>query len=369
MKPKERVIRAIEREGPDRVPLCGPEFRPEVWEKFYGFFGSKDKHKILDKLGIDERWMAFMEEGEDFKRRATFYSPSTSPYGAWGMGPAWGIPHPNNVVEDEWGIKRKAGATGTYWHFVYHPLQDLESVDEYEFPDIDAPGRFDTTEKQLREWGDKYFTIGGIVGLIEWAWYLRGFNKFIRDLYTNPKFASELLDKLLEFNLELGKRLIELGVDCIGSGEDSASQTGLFLPLEIWRKYFKPRYRKLYSGLKKKGDVYIWYHSDGNIERLISDLIDVGIDILNPVQPDCMDPVKIKKLYGDKLTLDGTISVQETLPFGTFEDVKREVITRIETVGYDGGLILGPTHIVGYDVPLENILALYETAMRYRQYE
>ncbi|MEM2111610.1 MAG: uroporphyrinogen decarboxylase family protein, partial [Candidatus Bathyarchaeia archaeon] len=301
---------------------------------------------------------------EEFKQKATFYSPTTSPFGAWGMGPAWCIPHPNNVVEDEWGIKRKLGATGKYWHFVYHPLQDLDSVDEYEFPDIDAPGRFETAKKQLKKWGDEYFNIGGIPGFFEWAWYLRGFNKFITDLYTNPKFVNELLDKLLEYNLELGTRLIELGVDSIGSGEDTASQTGLFISPELWRKYFKPRYKRLYDGLKKKGDVFIFYHSDGNIEKLIPDLIDVGVDILNPIQPDCMDPAKIKKLYGSEMTFDGTISVQSTLPFGSVKDVEREVIKRIKTVGYDGGLILGPTHIVGYDVPLENILALYETAKK-----
>ena len=107
------------------------------------------------------------------------------------------------------------------------------------------------------------------------------------------------------------------------------------------------------------------YHSDGNIQSLIPDLIDVGVDILNPIQPECMDPSAIKTHYGNRLTLDGTISVQSTLPFGTVEDVRNEVVKRIKTVGYDGGLILGPTHIVGFDVPVTNVLALYETAKKY----
>lgn len=368
MNSKERVIRSIERESLDRIPLCGPEFRPEIWNGLFEHFGTRDKNEVVAKLGIDERWTAFMEESDAFKRRATFFKPETSPYGAWGMGPSWGILHENNVVEDEWGIKRKAGATGKYWHFVHHPLQDSESVDEYEFPDIDARGRFDATLQRMKKWGSEYFTIGGIPGFFEWAWYLRGFNKFLIDLYTNSRFVEKLLDKLLKYNFELGSRLMEFGVDCISSGEDTASQRGLFFSLEIWRKYFKSRYQQLYNALKKKGNVFIMYHSDGNIELLIPDLIETGIDVLNPVQPDCMDPVEIKTHYGDKLTLDGTISVQSTLPFGTVEEVRNEVVKRIETVGYDGGLILGPTHIVGFDVPVRNVLALYETAKKYRNY-
>ncbi|MFX0205169.1 MAG: uroporphyrinogen decarboxylase family protein [Candidatus Hodarchaeota archaeon] len=366
MKPRERVIKTIEREDPDRVPL-NAHLRPEALEKLYGHFGTRDDHVIYDKLGIDSIWVT-MEEGESFKRKATLFSPFESPYGMWGLGPGYMIRHPDNVVEDEWGIKRRADSTGKYWHFVYHPLQDVTSVNDYEFPDINEAGRFDEAEKFMRKWGDKYFTIGGVLpGFMEWYWYLRGWKQFIRDLYTNPKFANDLFDKLLEFNLEMGKRLIELGVDSIGSGEDSGSQTGLFFSLPIWRKYFKPRYMKLYSDLKKRG-AYIFYHSDGNIEQLIPDLIDVGVDILNPIQPECMEPGEIKELYGDKLTLDGAISVQETLPFGTTEDVKQEVINRIKILGRNKGYILGPTHVIGFDVPLENILMLFETAKEYGKY-
>ncbi len=364
MKPKERVLRTIARESLDRIPLCGPEFRPEVWRGLRKFFSTDNKETIRDRLGIDTRWVG-TSESESFRQRARFYSPDDSPYGLWGMGPAWGLPHLNKVMEDEWGIKRRENATGKYWHFVYHPLQDLDSVEEYEFPEIDAPGRFDDTYQMLKQWKGKYFTIGGIPGFFEWAWYLRGFNQFIRDLYTNPKFVNDLLDKLLEYNLEIGARLIELGVDSLGSGEDTASQNGLLISVEIWKKYFKPRYTELYTRLKKKGDIFIFYHSDGKIERLIPELIEAGVDILNPVQPDCMDPAQIKKDYGDKLTFDGTISVQSTLPFGTPEDVGKEVSKRIDTVGYDGGLILGPTHIVGYDVPIDNIIALYDTARKH----
>jgi len=366
MKPRERVIRAIEREGPDRVPLSGA-FLPEVWEKLYGFFGSRDDDVVLDKLGIDDRHLGFWpgEPSDDFKRRATDISKQTN-YKI--RLPRWAILHPGGILEDDWGIKYKVGATGRYWHFAYHPLQDAESVDEYEFPDMDAPGRFDEAEKHARKYRDEYFMGAGVAGFIERARDLMGFTKFVRDLYTNPKFVDDLLDKLLDVYLKQGKRYIELGADCLGSSEDAGMQTQMWISPHLWRRFIKPRLRNWIRGLKKAGDVYISIHSDGHIKPIIPDLIEIGTDILNPVQPDCMDPAEIKREYGDKLTLSGTISVQETLPFGTVEDVKREVITRIKTVGYDGGLILGPTHVVDIDVPLENILSMYETAKKHGQY-
>ena len=113
MNSKERVIKAIKREGPDRVPLDG-QFRPEAREKLYKHFGLRDDHDIQDKFGLDLIWVG-MGPGDSFKKKAKRFSPYQSPFGAWGMGPGWLIPHPGNVVEDEWGIKRQVGKTGKYW--------------------------------------------------------------------------------------------------------------------------------------------------------------------------------------------------------------------------------------------------------------
>ena len=183
----------------------------------------------------------------------------------------------------------------------------------------------------------------------------------------NERFVNELLDRLLYWEIEEGKRLVETGVDICAIGDDFGMQTGMIISPYLWKKYFKPRYRKLFRELKKSGDVYIFFHNDGKIEQMIPDLIEIGVDILNPVQPECMDLIKLKKLYGDKLTFHGTISIQKTLPFGTVEEVKSEVITRIKTLGYDGGLILAPKQLM-HDVPIENILTLYDTAKKYGRY-
>jgi len=356
MNSRERVIKSLEHQEPDRVPLDG-SFRGEHWRKFIEYFKTRDKDKILDKLGIDFRVIG-MEASEAFRKNAIYHH---------GLP---GVPFhvlPDGLLEDEWGIRYKP-LGNLVENRVYFPLQHVESVSEYEFPDIDAPGRFDRAEKLAKKYGGKYALVGNLGWtLFEAAWHLRGFETFIKDLYVNPKFAEDLLDKLLKFRLEEGKRLLEFNPDIIALGDDVGGQNGMLLSPNIWRRFFKPRMKILIDELKKKGNVYIYYHSDGYIEPIIPDIVEIGVDILNPVQPECMNPEKIKREYGDKLTLHGTISCQKTLPFGTTEDVKNEVLTRIKTLGCGGGLILAPAcPMPGPEVPLENILTLYETALKYK---
>jgi uroporphyrinogen decarboxylase len=136
-----------------------------------------------------------------------------------------------------------------------------------------------------------------------------------------------------------------------------------------WRKWIKPRYASVIAAAREhKPDIHVKYHSDGFIEPIISDLIEVGVTILNPIQPECMDPVKLKKQYGDRLTFDGTIGIQTTMPFGTPDDVDREVKRMVETVGKGGGLVIAPTHVLEPEVPLDNIRAFLNGVDRYGHY-
>ena len=354
MKPKERVINAIERRKIDRIPLDG-WFRPEYWIMLQRHFKVKDNESVMKRLGIDIRVVS-MDPPRGYKPAYVFSPQKLSK----------DFESFYATVFDEWGIEREAGVTDEYWHFKHHPLEHME-LEEYEFPDLDAPGRFDRAKQLVKKWDGEYATAGyALYGLFEHAWSLRGFRNFIRDLYVNPKFVNTLLDRLLKWKIEQGKRLIELGVDIIEVGDDLGSQIGLILSPSLIRKYLIPRYQRWLKNLKKAG-AYVFFHSCGKIEDVIPDLIEAGVEILNPIQPECMDPANLKKLYGDKLTFHGTVSIQETLPFGTVNDVKNEVVTRIKTLGYNGGLILAPSHTVDKHVPLENILALYETAKRIPQ--
>ena len=196
--------------------------------------------------------------------------------------------------------------------------------------------------------------------IFELAWYLRGMDRLLMDMVLNSRFVEILMDRILEFYIPAGKRIAGMGVDIIWTGDDVGMQTGMIMSPELFRKYIKERYRLLISEIKKSNSsIKIAFHSDGYITPVIDDLIEVGVDILNPVQPKCMDPKEIKERFGDRLSFMGTIDEQQVLPFGTIEDLKYEIDTRLKTVGYNGGLIIGPTHNIQNDTSMEKVEFLF----------
>jgi uroporphyrinogen-III decarboxylase len=145
-------------------------------------------------------------------------------------------------------------------------------------------------------------------------------------------------------------------------GDDVGTQRGMLMSPKHWRKFLKPRMENFIASLKAiNPSVKVAYHSDGNIYPIIPELIEIGLDILNPIQPACMDPIKLKKDFGDRLCFWGSIDEQHTLPYGTTEDVQQEVRRRLGTIGINGGLIIGPTHHVQLDTPPENFWAMIDT--------
>ena len=155
-----------------------------------------------------------------------------------------------------------------------------------------------------------------------------------------------------------------MGVDMIWTGDDVGSQHRMLISPKMWRRYLKPRMADFISELKAINPrLKIAYHTDGNVEPIIPELIEIGIDVLNPVQPASMDPSLIKEKYGDRLCFWGTIDEQYTLPFGTPDEVEAEVLKRLRTVGKDGGLIISPTHHVQLDTPLENFWSMVNTVL------
>jgi len=147
------------------------------------------------------------------------------------------------------------------------------------------------------------------------------------------------------------------------------SQKSLQMSPAMWREFIKPNFARIIRAARViKPDILWFYHTDGCVTEIIADLIEIGVDILNPVQPEVMDPAALKKQYGDRLTFNGTISIQQTLPFGTVQDVRREVKERIETVGIGGGLILAPSHLIQPEVPLVNLLALAQAVKEFGAY-
>lgn len=253
-----------------------------------------------------------------------------------------------------------------YYHFTGYisPLRNarsLKEIEEFPFPETE---NFDSTGmKEKVELAHKQGKVAltGVGHIYENAWQVRGYEEFLMDMIENPSFCEYILDKFMERNIKIATLAAEAGVDVIITGDDVANQKSLMFSKQMWRKFIKSRWGKVYEKAKSiKPDIQIWYHSDGNIEEIIGELIDIGVTILNPLQPECMDIYKVKKEYGKYLVFDGTIGTQSTMPFGTVEEVKKVVRERKEKLGYDGALILSPTHILEPEVPIENIIAFFE---------
>jgi uroporphyrinogen-III decarboxylase len=230
----------------------------------------------------------------------------------------------------------------------------------YRAPDPGRPALYSDAIQLIQDFKSEYWIVGSTVTTIfETAWALRGFEKMLSDFLINPELAEAILNIPFQYHLSAARKLVELGVDMIWIGDDVGTQTGMLLSPRTWRKFLKPKLSEFITTLTRiRPELKIAYHSDGNIEPIIPELIEIGLDILNPIQPACMDPAQLKLKYGEKLCFWGSLDEQHTLPFGSPEEVCQEVHTRIHTIGINGGLILGPTHHVQLDTPLENFWAM-----------
>jgi len=335
MTSKKRVLNALRHIKPDRTPIYNA-FTPQIAALLCQYYRCS-AHNLDEKIGNDVKRILF-DPPRGFQK--TVFS--------------------NGSFTDEWGIKYKR--VGFYDEIISHPLADLSQIDHYQFPDPRAPGRFDQAQMIIQQNPQQLATMGFLGSTnFEPSWYLVGLENFLIEFVQENPVIEFILDKTLEFYLTIGQQMISLGVDLIMCGDDVGTQQGMLISPQVWRKRLKPRLARLFRAFKQSNpSIIIIYHSDGNIEPIIPDLIELGLDVLNPIQPKCMDPAEIKRKFGDNLSFFGTIDEQETLPFLKKQDVLNEVKSRIQTIGFNGGLLLGATHNIQPDTRLENILAMYE---------
>jgi len=267
---------------------------------------------------------------------------------------------------DEWGVWWKQGS---FHHFAHaeSPLRGLADFDRlraYPWPDLDQPYRWRGLSDRVAALHARGLAVAAYAGSVfEQSWYLRGMEDLMMDMLAAPEIAHWLFDRTAALQQCAAIEFARAGVDIIITGDDVAGQRGMLMKLNLWRQFLKPRLAATVRAVKQaRSDTYVFYHSDGNMEAVIPELAELGIDILNPVQPECMDPSAIKLKYGDRLSFWGTVSVQQTMPFGTPEQVRAEARLRIRTVGKSGGLILAPAHVLGPETPWENIVAFFEAA-------
>jgi uroporphyrinogen decarboxylase len=215
-------------------------------------------------------------------------------------------------------------------------------------------------ERLVRDYKDEYYIIGRVhCTVFESAWALRGFEDILMDLYINPELANRIFDMTFRYHLEVSKNMARKGVDMIWLGDDFGSQKGLLINPEKWNEIFKPYYQQLCREVKQiNRDIKIAFHSDGCVYDIIPGLIDAGIDVLNPIQTECMDPQILQDNHGDRLSFFGGMAVQSTLPMGSPADIQREFEWLKATLGRNNAWLCAPTHHVQQDTPVENLLEL-----------
>jgi uroporphyrinogen decarboxylase len=198
--------------------------------------------------------------------------------------------------------------------------------------------------------------------MYESSWQVRGYEPFLMDLVTRRDWAELLLERFCENHVRTAAAAARAGYDCIAFGDDIANQNAMMFAPDLWREVMKPRWARVVRAAREiKPDTAVWYHSDGNVEAVLDDLVEIGVTILNPVQPECMDPAAIRRRFGRRLAFDGCVGTQTTFPFGTSEDmhrVVRELGEDLEARG--GGLMLSPTHVLEPEVPPENVVAFFK---------
>ncbi len=351
MSPRERVMTAMRREQPDRVPKEAG-FTPAIREMFERETGATNER---DYFGMERRSVGF---------RRPEKLPDFSPWYPEGI--------PEGTTLNEYGTGR---VPGDFYHFTkrIYPLtraQTIEELEEFPWPDYTPAWRHEHLEESVAALHAGEWFVSGTVGHIwETSWQLTRMEKLMQDMAFNPRFAGYIFDRVTADRAFMARRHAEAGADMIHCGDDVGMQDRLMMSPKMWREWLKPCWRRVIAAAKDVNpEILAWYHSDGDVREIIEDLIEIGFDILNPVQPECMDPAALKRRYGDRLAFWGCVGTQTTMPFGTPEDVHAVVRELVATVGEGGGLLIAPTHVLEPDVPWENVIALFEAVDQYGLY-
>ena len=273
---------------------------------------------------------------------------------------------------DTWGVGHEKSPNSMHMTYMRHPLEnaeDLEDFLDYPFPDY-AHGDNSHQKKQVEEIKKRDLIALGDMQTTIWetAWYLRGMENLFCDMMAEEETAVFLFDKVLETSKIRARSYAEAGVDVLFFGDDIGMQHTIMMSEELYCSWIKPRLKELVDMVKEiNPEILIFYHSCGFVEPFIPHLIEAGIDVLNPIQSECMDFKEICRKYGDRISFHGTIGTQTVMPFGTPQEVKKAVWDNLDAAGEKGGLFVAPTHILEPEVPLENILAYVEACRTYRK--
>ena len=368
MTHKERILAAVNHRPVDRVPT-DMWATPEVQEILFDHFGiSAGKDTCTDTIGLS---------GGNLSRGVEVLLELWDKLGVDGIidirPPYIGDKQvkKDGILYNEWGFgyKEVDYGRGVYLEQVVFPLDGISTIQEledYPWPDPDDYD-FDTLSGIIDRCGDRAVTCG-YLAVFTYHQYLRGLEQNMMDPLMMPEFTKALVQKISDFYLEFMERCFIGGkgrIDFTEVTDDWGSQKGLLAGIDIFNEFYRDTMQKGID-LAKSHNIKVFHHNDGDCRPLIPTLVEMGIDVLNPIQWSCgdWDLAELKQKYGKDICFHSAVDNQHTLPFGTPEDVQKEVKYLIDTLGSDGtGFILGPCHNLQSNTPIENILALYNLKM------
>jgi uroporphyrinogen decarboxylase len=383
MNSRDRVIKALNHQVPDRVPIDLGGFQTGIHKKAYSellsHLGIEERIEILDpvqqlarpseeileRFRVDIRYIC-AHAPDDFKGRIEQNTRD---------GRLW------HDLKDEFGVVwSMPDEQGLYMDISHHPLAsaDIADIEDYPFPDGSDASRFtNVREEALKLRNETPYAIStGIGGVVyEYCWYMRGLEQWFMDMIENPAFCEALLDRTLKFWLDYYTGFMaEVGdiVDVVMIGDDLTGQAGPLFSPDFYRQVVKPRQKKLVQHIKSLTRAKIWYHTCGSCFAYIPDLIDNGVDILNPVQIGLvnMEPVKLKETFGSRIVFwGGGIDAQHILPFAIPAEIAEHVRRNIEIFKPGGGYVFNNVHNIQAGVPAENIVALFDAAYEFGFYD
>jgi uroporphyrinogen decarboxylase len=362
MNSRERVFTALRRSGiPDRAPL---QF--DLCRSLLEHFGAV--------YGIPVDYTTSYYEDVTYRISANALRTAMgSDCAIVGAGLPSGYAHPiteDGCIVNEFGMKMRQGPL--YMEVVQEPLAAITSTQEacnFHFPDPMADGRFDKAARDIACFKDEFFIIGDLeLTMFEMAWHLVGLEKFMIDLVSEEDYALVLMDRVKDWSIAVGKKLVAMGVDAIWTGDDIGAQNGMMISPRLWRKIFKPRLAEIFQELKSANpEVLMLYHSDGAVAPILDDLIEIGMDVFNPVQPNVPghEPQVLKERFGAHLSFWGAIDQQHLLPFGALHAIEQDVADKVRILGAGGGYMIAPAHIIQADTSPERVVEFIRAAKNF----
>ncbi len=355
MTPRERTRTVLKKNVPDRLPR-EIKLTPPLQETFEKQTGAKDVALFYD-LEVREVYFRLPKVIPDFSR---YYGDNVPP-----------MPNPRGWEVGEWGVGQRPGSMLHFIH-IENPMKNITSLSElkkYPFPDMTAADRHEHLEAEVASLHDDELFV---IGYMEWtifeiAWHMRGMEQLFVDMTFDPAFAEYLLERITAVRCFQAKRFAEAGVDMIRIGDDLGTQRAMLMSPETYRAWFKPRHGRVIEAARNVNPgIDIQYHSDGNCWDVIGDLVDIGVTVLNPVQPECLDLKKVKREFGRDLCFWGGIGTQTTMPFCRPREVYKKVQETVDILGPTGGFVPSPTHVLEPEVPWDNVEAYLKAAEEYR---